>query len=113
MGTTLIDDAGAGRFELRIDGVPVVIEDYTLEDGVISFNHTEALDGFEGTGAARQLAERILDEARRRGLQVLPVCTYIVVVHRQTPRGLPRPRAHRPPCRVRPLSRIGPPPGPT
>ncbi len=77
MTTTLTDDTGAGRFELRIDGVPAAIEDYTLEDGVISFNHTEALDGFEGTGAARQLAERILDEARRRGLQVLPVCPYI------------------------------------
>jgi uncharacterized protein len=75
--TTLTDDTAAGRYELRIDGGLAAIEDYTLADDVISFNHTEALDGFEGTGAAGQLAERILDEARRRGLQVLPVCPYL------------------------------------
>jgi predicted GNAT family acetyltransferase len=74
---TLTDDTGAGRYELRIDGALAAIEEYTLEDGVISFNHTEALEGFEGTGAARQLAERILDEVRTRGLQVLPVCPYL------------------------------------
>ena len=77
MTTTLTDDTGASRFELHIDGELAAFEDYTLDDGVISFDHTEALDGFEGTGAARQLAERILDEARRRGLDVLPVCPYI------------------------------------
>jgi len=74
---TLTDDTGAGRYELRVDGAPAAIEEYTLEHGVISFNHTEALEGFGGTGSARQLAERILDEARTRGLQVLPVCPYI------------------------------------
>ena len=77
MTATLIDDTAAGRFELRIDGALAAIEDYTLEDGVISFNHTEALEGFAGTGAARQLAERVLTEARTRGLRVLPVCPYI------------------------------------
>lgn len=77
MTVTLTDDTGAGRYELRIDGALAAIEEYTLEDGVISFNHTEALEGFEGTGAARQLAERILDEVRTRGLQVLPVCPYL------------------------------------
>ena len=77
MTATLTDDTAAGRYELRIDGALAAFEDYTLEDGVISFNHTQALEGFEGRGAARQLAERILDEARRSGLQVLPVCPYI------------------------------------
>ena len=77
MTTTLTDDPGAGRYELRIDGEVAAFEDYTLGDGVISFDHTEAMEGFEGTGAARQLAERVLDEARRRGLDVLPVCPYI------------------------------------
>ena len=77
MTAVLTDDNAAGRYELRIDGVLAAIEDYTLEDGVISFNHTEALEGFEGKGAARQLVERILDEARTRGLQVLPVCPYV------------------------------------
>jgi hypothetical protein len=75
--TTLTDDTGTNRYELRIDGELAAFEDYTLGDGVISLNHTETVDGFEGRGAARQLAERILDEARARGLGVLPFCPYI------------------------------------
>jgi predicted GNAT family acetyltransferase len=75
--TTLTNDTDAARYELRIDGALAAIETYTLEPGVISFNHTEALEGFEGTGAARQLTEGILDDARARRLAVLPYCPYV------------------------------------
>lgn len=77
MTTTLTNDTDAARYELRIDGALAAIEAYTLEPGVISFNHTEALEGFEGTGAARQLTEGILDDARARRLAVLPYCPYV------------------------------------
>ncbi len=77
MTATLTNDTVADRYELRIDGELAAIEEYTLEPGVISFNHTEALDGFEGAGAARQLTERILDDARERSLAVLPYCPYV------------------------------------
>lgn len=73
----LVDNTEEHRYEYYVDGALAAVEDYTREADVISFTHTEALPGFSGSGAARELVRGILDEATTRGLQVLPYCGYV------------------------------------
>ena len=64
------------RFEARIDGVPAGRAEYILAEGLIVFSHTEVEPEFEGRGIGSALARYSLDDARRRGLAVLPVCPF-------------------------------------
>jgi len=84
-GDVEITDDTTGRYELRIDGQLAALEVYRLEPGAISFDHTETLPGFEGHGAARRLTEHILEDARRRGLAVLPRCPYVAAFIKRHP----------------------------
>jgi uncharacterized protein len=43
----------------------------------IAFLHTEVDPAFTGRGLARELVAEELDDARRRGLAVLPFCPYV------------------------------------
>ena len=50
---------------------------YHLRGQVISLNHSEVDDRFQGQGLASKLVRGVLDEARARGLEVLPYCPYV------------------------------------
>jgi len=65
--------------------VVVAFENAELRGDRIAFLHTEVLEGNEGKGYARTLVEEILAEARRRGLGVLPYCSYVAKVIRDKP----------------------------
>ena len=48
--------------------------------------HTEVDDAFEGRGVGSTLVSEALDDARRRGLEVLPFCPFVnsyVAKHRE------------------------------
>ncbi len=79
---TLVDNAAAQRFEYLVDGQLAAFEDYELTGDVIAYNHTEAVPGAP-RGAAAELVRGILDEARKRGLQVLPNCGYVAAFIRK------------------------------
>jgi uncharacterized protein len=75
------DNPGASRYELHIGTALAGFVDYRLRDHdsgtVISLIHTEVEPAFEGQGLATHLARFSLDDARARGLAVLPFCPYI------------------------------------
>ena len=73
----LVNNSAQSRYEYYIDGQLAAFEDYKINGKVISFNHTEALPGFSGTGAAAKLVDGILTDAKAQGLQVLPYCGYV------------------------------------
>lgn len=50
---------------------------YELTQDTIAFTHTEVDPAFRGRGLARELVAEALDDARRRGLSVLPFCPYV------------------------------------
>jgi predicted GNAT family acetyltransferase len=75
--TMVADNPEAGRYEIRVDGELAGAAQYELKDSTISFTHTEIDDRFEGRGLGSQLARESLDDARRRGLRVLPYCPFI------------------------------------
>lgn len=72
------DDVDEGRFVIRIDGEVAGFAAYRLpEAGVIAFTHTEIDGRFAGRGLAKRLIRDALDDARARGLGVVPICPFV------------------------------------
>lgn len=64
------------RFEARI-GEDVAVAEYDIDGDTITFTHTEVPEKFEGQGVASTLIRSALDDARKRGLKVVPQCQYV------------------------------------
>lgn len=73
------DNPSASRYELHVGDDLAGLVEYKLghHDSVISLLHTKIEDAFQGQGLAGHLARYTLDDARKRGLSVLPFCPYI------------------------------------
>jgi uncharacterized protein len=71
------DNPARSQFEIHVGGEQAGLVKYRLDGQVISLVHTEVDDKFQGLGLAGKLARAALDEARERGLAVLPYCPYI------------------------------------
>jgi predicted GNAT family acetyltransferase len=54
----------------------VVFADYRLEPGVIVIDHVEAPPPLRGTGASGRFMRALAEDARARGLRILPLCGY-------------------------------------
>ena len=77
MSVEVTDDPDRDRYEVRSDGELAGFAQYARRGGKLVFFHTEIDDRFEGQGLGSALAGGALDDARRRGLQVVPVCPFI------------------------------------
>jgi predicted GNAT family acetyltransferase len=65
------------RYELSIDGAVVGFTVYRARPGLIAFIHTEVDDGLQGRGLGDRLIRFALEDARKRGLVVLPFCPFV------------------------------------
>ena len=65
------------RYELSIDGEMVGFTSYRARPGLIAFVHTEVDEHFQGRGLADRLIRFALEDARTRGLAVLPFCPFV------------------------------------
>jgi hypothetical protein len=74
---TVTDNPAASRYEMDVDGELAGIIQYRLHDNEISLLHTEIEPAFQGAHLATHLARYALDDARKRGLAVLPFCPYV------------------------------------
>ncbi|HEX3956241.1 MAG TPA: GNAT family N-acetyltransferase [Trebonia sp.] len=76
----IVDNPAESRFELYVGDERAGLVQYDVgghQDGEpISILHTEVADRFQGMGLASKLVRSVLDEARARGLAVLPYCPY-------------------------------------
>lgn len=66
----------ARRFEADVDG-GVARADYRMQGDVMGIVHTEVPMAAEGRGVAGQVVRAALDHARRHGLRVAPMCSYV------------------------------------
>ena len=64
------------RFEIHI-GDDVAFLRYAEEPGLIYLVHTEVPEKLSGRGIGGRLAAFALDDARARGLRVVPTCPYV------------------------------------
>jgi predicted GNAT family acetyltransferase len=71
------DHPALERYEVSVDGRRAGLAAYQLEDGLLTFTHTEVDDAYEGQGLGGRLARFALDDARVRGLRVQPLCPFI------------------------------------
>jgi uncharacterized protein len=73
------DNPAASRYELHVGTELAGFVTYQLRDHgtVLSLLHTEVEPAFQGAHLATHLARSSLDDARARGLAVLPFCPYI------------------------------------
>lgn len=73
----VVDDPGADRFEVRVDGELAGFAQYRRRGGLIAFVHTEIDPRFQGRGLASALIATALDSSREAGLAVLPFCPFV------------------------------------
>jgi len=82
----IIDDADSKRYVVRVDGKRAGLLQYRLSTETIELLHTEIYEEFEGRGLGSQLISFALNDARERGLAVLPFCPFVndyIQRHRQ------------------------------
>lgn len=75
MDPDIHDDAEHHRYELVIGGERAVVT-YNLSGGNLMITETLVPRALEGQGVASRLARHVIDDARARGLLILPVCTF-------------------------------------
>jgi predicted GNAT family acetyltransferase len=78
------DNSAASRYEAEMDGQLAVIT-YWRSGQHITFLHTGVPAALEGHGIAGQMARVALDDARAKGLAVIPRCPFIAAYIRRHP----------------------------
>jgi predicted GNAT family acetyltransferase len=73
----VVDVPEQNRYEIRRDGALIGFAAYQKAGRLIVFTHTEVDSGVEGQGVGGQLVRAALDDVRRQGLPVLPVCPFV------------------------------------
>jgi uncharacterized protein len=77
MEPKIADNPDEDRYEITVDGEVAGFAQYGVRPGLIAFVHTEIADGHEGQGLGSKLIRFSLDDARARGLRVLPFCPFV------------------------------------
>jgi predicted GNAT family acetyltransferase len=70
-------DAAGERYVITVDGELAGFAQYRDRGELLAFIHTEIDDRFEGRGLGGRLVSFALDDARQRGLAVLPFCPFV------------------------------------
>ncbi len=77
MDLDLTDNPEQHRYEAHDGETLAGFASYILTGEMIVFSHTEVDPSYEGRGVGSSLARTGLDDARRRGLSVMPLCPFI------------------------------------
>ena len=72
----IIDNKAQHRFELEVDG-HLAASYYKIDDGVITFLHTEVPPELGGKGIGSRLIKGALDQVRAKGLKVIAECQFV------------------------------------
>jgi predicted GNAT family acetyltransferase len=65
------------RYVITAGGVAAGLAQYREEDGAIVVTHTEIEPALGGQGLGSRLVAHVLDDARRRGVGVVPACPFV------------------------------------
>jgi predicted GNAT family acetyltransferase len=65
------------RYEYVVDGTPVAVAEYRIEDERLVMHHTYTDPAHRGQGIAGRLVAGALDDVRARGLRVVPTCWFV------------------------------------
>ena len=82
--TGIHDNAAAHRYELPVEGQTAVVI-YNLSGRNLMITETLVPEALEGRGIASRLARQVIDDARDRGLLILPVCPFFAAYLQKHP----------------------------
>lgn len=77
LDAAVTDVAGRARYEIRVDGELAGFLDYAPHRERLDFVHTEVNPAFGGRGVGTRLVRAALDDLRRRGGRVRPMCSFV------------------------------------
>jgi uncharacterized protein len=77
MAEEVRDNADERRYEIDADGELAGFLLYGSRPGLIALIHTEIKPEFEGRGLGGTLVRGALDDARGKGMSVLPFCPFV------------------------------------
>jgi predicted GNAT family acetyltransferase len=77
MDLTVTDNLFEGRYEALLDGEVVGTAEYELSDDLMILIHTDVEPTHQDQGIGGALARFVVNDARRRGLRVRPVCPFL------------------------------------
>ncbi|MEP7055135.1 MAG: GNAT family N-acetyltransferase [Actinomycetota bacterium] len=75
--TEVVDVPEAGHYALRVDGEEAGVSNYRRVGDTVTFTHTEVPPELQGQGLGGILVRGSLDDVRRRGLRVVPLCPFV------------------------------------
>jgi uncharacterized protein len=81
----VVDVPEESRYELLLDGRRIGLAAYRRRGDTIAFTHTEVDSACEGRGFGSRLVQGALDDARRRGLEIVPLCSFVAAFVRRHP----------------------------
>jgi len=75
----LKQDGTKGRYVARIEGIsePAELTFSVVNDHLIIADHTGVPDAMRGMGVGRALVERLVADARKKQVRIVPLCPYV------------------------------------
>jgi uncharacterized protein len=73
---TVTNNDDKQQYEALIDG-SLAVAQYKRRGNALVFHHTEVPRSLQGRGVASALVRSALDDARARGLTVVPTCSFV------------------------------------
>jgi uncharacterized protein len=74
---TVTDNEAGERYEIRVDGSLAGFSEYRGHTDTRTFTHTEIDERYEGQGLGGELVRQALDDVRRQGVKVIPMCPFV------------------------------------
>jgi predicted GNAT family acetyltransferase len=74
-----------GRYVHRSDGAEAEMTFSKAGEKLIIIDHTEVPDAFRGQGVGVRLVERAVENARKSGKSILPLCPFAAAQFRRHP----------------------------
>ncbi len=74
-----------GRYVIRLGGEEAELTYSVTTPELIIADHTEVPDAFRGTGAGLALVTRMVEDARREGFKIMPLCPFVNATRKKHP----------------------------
>ncbi len=84
MSYTLSDNTEKKQYEFHIDGHVPRIE-YIKAKDKIYLTHTEVPRGMEGKGIGAELVRQALEDIKKKGLTLVPLCPFVALYIKRHP----------------------------
>lgn len=82
--SSIVHNESKNRFEVAL-GDQLAFAEYRIEGDQMIFTYTEVPAPFRGQGIARKLVLAGFNDARKRHLEIVPICSYVARVLEEHP----------------------------